>query len=123
MKIFVDENIPLMTLRILREVGHDVRDIHNTGDKGMADEDVWAMVQKEGRLLITTDKGFTQQREESHHGILIIRLKKPNRYRIHERVLQAITGFREDEWPGLLVVMRDNAQSIWRAGALKSIGK
>ena len=27
MKIFVDENIPLMTVRALREMGHDVLDI------------------------------------------------------------------------------------------------
>lgn len=88
MRIFADENIPLMTVRTLREMGHDVRDLHGTDDKGMTDEEVWDEVQKEGRLLITTDKGFTQQREELQHGILVVRLKKPNRFRIHERVMQ-----------------------------------
>ncbi len=123
MRIFVDENIPLITVSVLRELGHDVCDIHNKEDKGMTDEDVWDVVQKEGRLLITTDKGFARQREESHHGILIVRLKKPNRFRIHERVMQAITGFSEDEWPGLLVVMRDKAKSAWRAEELKNLGE
>jgi hypothetical protein len=33
MKIFVDENIPLMTVRALREMGHDVRDIRGTADE------------------------------------------------------------------------------------------
>lgn len=30
MRIFADENIPLMTVRALREMGHDVRDLHGT---------------------------------------------------------------------------------------------
>ncbi len=119
MRIFVDENIPLMTVHALREMGHDVRDLHGPDDKGMTDEDVWSEVQKEGRLLITTDKGFTQQREELQHGILIVRLKKPNRFKIHQRVMKAISEFTEDDWPGLLVVMRDTVQSVWRAGERK----
>ena len=58
MKIFVDENIPLMTVQALRAEGHDVRDICGTPDEGMDDESLWKMIQREGRLLITTDKGF-----------------------------------------------------------------
>ncbi|MCK4358658.1 MAG: DUF5615 family PIN-like protein [Candidatus Cloacimonetes bacterium] len=36
MKIFVDENIPLITVQTLREIGHDVIDIRGTDDEGMA---------------------------------------------------------------------------------------
>jgi len=65
MKIFADENIPLMTVQALRDLGHDVLDIRGTADKGMTDDALWEMVQREGRLLITTDKWFTQHRDES----------------------------------------------------------
>jgi predicted nuclease of predicted toxin-antitoxin system len=75
MKIFVDENIPFMTVHALREMGHDVIDVRGTTEEGSPDEALWQMVKKQGRLLITTDKGFTQHREESHHGILIVRLQ------------------------------------------------
>ena len=71
MKIFVDANIPSMTVRALREMGHDVLDIRGTADEGMADDALWEMIQREERLLIMTDKGFTQLRGELHHGILI----------------------------------------------------
>jgi hypothetical protein len=37
-KIFVDENIPLMTVQALREMGHDVLDIRGTADEGMIDD-------------------------------------------------------------------------------------
>jgi len=116
MKIFVDENIPSMTVRALREMGHDVLDIRGTADEGVTDDDIWKIIQRERRLLITTDKGFTQRRSERHHGILIIRLRQPNRRKIHQRVMQAMARFAEEEWPGLLVVMRDLVQSVSRAG-------
>jgi len=118
-KILVDENIPLMTVRALREIGHDVLDIRGTADEGMTDDALWEMIQPERRLLITTDKGFTQHRDELHHGILIVRLRQPTRRKIHQRVIQAMTHFAAEEWPGLLVVMRDVVQSVWRASERK----
>jgi len=86
MKILVDENIPLITVKKLREFGHEVLDIRGTPDEGMPDEMLWPKTLMEGRLLITTDKGFAQHRNESHHGIIIVRLKKPNQAKIHTRV-------------------------------------
>jgi predicted nuclease of predicted toxin-antitoxin system len=115
MKIFVDENIPAMTVRELREAGHDVVDIRGTEKEGMSDEGVWGIVQKEQRLLITTDKGFAQKRHERYQGILIIRLKQPNRLKIHQKVMNALNSFKEKEWQGLTVTMQDRLHTVWRA--------
>jgi len=115
MKIFVDENIPSMTVRELRSKGFDVADIRGTTNQGITDEELWQSVQKQKRLLITTDKGFSNQRNELHHGILIIRLKQPTRTKIHQRIMQAIKRYSADEWPGLMVVMRDSVQSSWKS--------
>ena len=114
MKIFVDENIPLMTVKELSSKGFDVRDLRGTTDQGMTDEELWKIVQQEERLLITTDKGFSAQRNETHYGILIIRLKQPSRLKIHQRVMQAVDNYSKDEWKGLLVVIRDTVQSSWK---------
>ena len=113
MKLFVDEHIPLMTVSTLREMGHEVCDIRGTPDEGMPDAELWDKAQREERLLITTDKGFAAHRLTTHHGVLIVRLRQPNRHKIHQRILQAMGQFGEKEWPGLLVIMRDVAQSIW----------
>lgn len=40
MKILVDENIPAMTVRGLREHGHDVTDIRGTASEGQSDADL-----------------------------------------------------------------------------------
>lgn len=114
MRIFVDENIPKITVRSLLEMGHDVRDIHGTTSEGMEDEVIWDLIRQEGYMLITTDKGFMQYRNNPHNGILIVRLKQPNRLKIHKRTMKAITQFTEAEWKGLIVVMRDNIRSVLR---------
>ncbi|NHM28252.1 DUF5615 family PIN-like protein [Desulfofundulus sp. TPOSR] len=100
MKIYVDENIPSRTVQVLRELGHEVFDHRGTPKEGIADRDLWKIVLRLKCLLITTDKGFVNKRSERHYGIIIVRLRQPNRKKIHERVLRAINQFREDEWPG-----------------------
>ena len=56
MRIIVDENIPLMTANELRSLGHNVMDIRGTDLEGIDDEELWKIVLKEKRLLISTDK-------------------------------------------------------------------
>lgn len=115
MKIFVDENIPVMTVRELRNMGHDVVDIRGTELEGITDEEILKVVEKEKRLLVTTDRGFIRSRHEKNYGILIVRLKQPNRLKIHHKVIKAIKLFKEEEWSGLAVVMQDVLHSVWKA--------
>ena len=118
MKICMDENIPLLTVSELRNLGHEVLDIRGTIEQGIPDDLLWERAQKDERVLSTTDKGFVHHRSEPHHGVLVVRLRQPNEQKIHERVLQAIKQFSEDERKGLIVVMRDTVQSVWRAERL-----
>src|SRR5882724_11590014 len=113
-EIFVDEHLPLMTVQALRMIGHDVSDIRGTPDQGMQDDALWQMVQGEERLLNTTDKGFPQYRAVPHLRVFIIRLRRPNRHKIHQRIMQALRQFSDTEWSDFLVVTRDVAQSTRR---------
>jgi predicted nuclease of predicted toxin-antitoxin system len=115
MRILVDENIPNVTIEYLRSVGHDVLLLRGTSAQGMTDEALWAQAQRERRLVVSTDKGFVAHRSEKHCGLLIVRLRQPNEQKIHMRITRAMTQFEEQAWPGLLVVMRDRTQSVWRA--------
>jgi hypothetical protein len=60
-------------------------------------------------------RGFSIHRDEVHHGILIVRLKQPTRLKIHQRVMQAITKYSEEQWYELMVIMRDVVQSSWKS--------
>jgi predicted nuclease of predicted toxin-antitoxin system len=116
LKILVDENIPRKTVDELRNAGHDVRDLRQTLQQGSEDSELWAAAMADRRLLISTDRGFTEYRKVDHHGILIVRLRQPNRERIHQAVLLALARFQEAQWRGLLVVVRDTTLSVSRSG-------
>jgi len=45
MRLFADENIPLLTVHELRQKGHEVFDIRGTDDQGIDDESLWDKVQ------------------------------------------------------------------------------
>ncbi len=92
MKILVDENIPNISVRELRSMGHNVLDIRGTERQGMFDDELWPFAQAEQRMLVSTDKGFTEHRDKQHFGILIVRLRQPNEQRIHSPIMIA---FRE----------------------------
>lgn len=85
MKLVVDENIPMRSVTELRGAGHEVIDIRGTSAQGAPDDVLWATAQQAAAVLITTDKGFARTLNEPHHGVLVIRLRQPNRQRIHER--------------------------------------
>lgn len=79
MRILVDENIPRITVDALRAFGHDVKDVRGTSGQGVPDSDLYTLAVAESRAIVTTDKGFTGYRREPHHGILIVRLRQPER--------------------------------------------
>lgn len=99
MRILVDENIPNIAVRELRAQGHDVLDIRGTERQGMLDDELWPFAQTERRMLITTDKGFSEHRDEQHCGILVVRLRQPNEQRIHSRIMAA---FRNSNPPSTI---------------------
>lgn len=83
----------------------------------MCNADLWSLALQDRRLLITTDKGFTAFRGIEHHGILIVRLRQPNRQKIHDCVMQAMKRFAANDWPGLLAVVRDSTISSSKSSA------
>jgi predicted nuclease of predicted toxin-antitoxin system len=93
MRVLVDENIPRLTVTALIALGHDVRDIRGTSIQGATDPDLRAVALAEGRALITTDKGFTEYRSVPHHGVLVVRLRQPNREKINHSVMYVFDRF------------------------------
>jgi len=80
----------------------------------MEDAGLWDVALRDRRLLITTGKGFTEFRAVTHSAILIVRLRQPNRLKIHQSVMLGLERFSEADWPGLLVVIRDTTMSTSR---------
>ncbi len=114
LKILVDKNIPKMTVNELKKLGFDVLDIRNTAKEGIPDQEVWEIALSQKRLLITTDKGFSKYRMQNHSGILIVRLQKPNRLKIHNKVIQTINSIDVNGWDNLIITVKDNVKTSWK---------
>ena len=76
LKVKVDEDLPRSAVQLLREHGYDAASVVEQEMGGWKDPQLWIAVQKEGRYLVTADKGFGDIRVYSpgtHHGVLLLR--------------------------------------------------
>jgi predicted nuclease of predicted toxin-antitoxin system len=119
MKIKLDENLPHRLATLLKKFGHDVRTLYEEALTGHADAEVWKAAQKESRFLITQDLDFSDSRKfapGSHHGILLIRLRSPNRRALIERIEELFQKEDVGEWARCFVVATERKIRVLRPG-------
>ena len=107
MKIKLDENLPFRLAGLLKGIGHDVHTVHGEQLTGHADNEIWEAAQNESRFLITQDLDFSDLRRfapGSHQGILLLRLRSPNRRNLVSRVAELFQTENAGEWAGCFVV-------------------
>ena len=122
MKIKLDENLPLRLAILLEELGHDAHTLHDESLAGHTDSEIWEATQKESRFLITQDLDFSDLRQfapGSHHGILLIRLRSPNRRDLIERVRELFQTENVSEWAGCFVVATERKIRVLKPGKQK----
>lgn len=79
MKVLLDENITQKAISVLEKYGHDVIHVLNRFEAGKCDEDVFQLVLKEKRVLITLNgKDFIvfippQTELALHYGLIWLR--------------------------------------------------
>ena len=75
MRIKVDEDLPASVAVALQQAGHDARSVRDEGMGGAQDTALWDIVESEGRVLITGDKGFADIRAHppgTHPGVVLL---------------------------------------------------
>ena len=110
MKIKLDENLPSGVTPFLQSRGHDVHSLHDEHLVGHADKEIWQAAQKESRFLITQDLDFSDRRlfvPGSHFGILLLRLRFPNRQSLIHRIESIFQKEDVEDWAGCFVVATD----------------
>jgi predicted nuclease of predicted toxin-antitoxin system len=78
----VDEDLPLDVAERLRTSGFDATTVSEQALSGTPDEALWPIVQREGRCLVTADKGFANAQVHppgTHAGIILFRLPQESR--------------------------------------------
>ncbi len=107
MKIKLDENLPSGLTIALGKLGHEVHTVHEENLAGRADREVWEAAQTESRFLITQDLDFSDLRRfapGSHHGVLLLRLRSPDRRNLMGRVEELFRRENVSGWAGCFVV-------------------
>lgn len=82
MKFKIDENLPLEACALFREAGFDALGVRDQQLTGAPDPDVYAVCQRERRVLITLDVGFADIQTylpASAAGIIVLRLRLQSR--------------------------------------------
>ena len=77
MRFKVDENLPTEVAALLQVAGHDAVTVNDQAVGGARDPDIAALVQQEGRALITLDRGFADIRAyppQQYPGLVVLRL-------------------------------------------------
>lgn len=62
MRIKVDEDLPSVIIRMLKNNGYEADSVIDQNMGGWKDPALWQVVQQEKRFLITADKGFANIR-------------------------------------------------------------
>lgn len=103
MRITLDENLPAGLVPLLVGLGHEADTVPTEGIAGKDDDVVWRMAQADGRFLVTQDLDFSDVRRytpATHHGLLLVRLPKPGRTALLERVASLFRTEAVDTWAG-----------------------
>lgn len=117
MKIKLDENLPHRLATLLENFGHEIHTLYEEKLSGHSDEDVWEAAQKESRFLITQDLDFSDSRKfapGSHCGILLLRLRSPNRRALMERIKEIFEKENVGEWRACFVVATERKIRVLR---------
>ena len=101
MKFLTDENIGFKVIYPLRELGFDVKSMLEI-ERGSDDTQVFDLANKDGRILITTDKDFGELvyvNKLVNKGVVLLRLRNnsaTNKLEVLKELLKTHKGKLED---------------------------
>jgi hypothetical protein len=107
----LDENLPIELLDDLRTAGHEADGLRDEGLIGAPDGALLALVRREGRVLLTLDKGIADVRAYppgTHAGIVLFRPPTAGRGITLLFVRRHLASIFERELTGRLLVITDH---------------
>jgi predicted nuclease of predicted toxin-antitoxin system len=116
-KIKADENIPGSVVQLLVERGHDVDTVAGEQMAGEPDLRVAEAASREGRTVVTVDRGFGDVRTYppgTHPGILVVHARELRQSVITMLVASFLSEHDLDDFAGCNVVIEPGAVRIRR---------
>ena len=117
MRFKLDENLPVAAKSVLNEHGHDALSVHDEDLGGRSDEVVSDAARVEGRVLITFDLDFADERAYrpgSHAGIVVLRLRSQHSAAVVSVLEQIVSSQDVEGFAGSLVIVTDATVRVRR---------
>jgi predicted nuclease of predicted toxin-antitoxin system len=117
LKIKLDENLPERLVAALTALGHDLDTVYAERLNGQVDSNVWRATQAGQRFFITQDLDFSDVRHYApgtHAGLLLVRLARPGRNALFERIVSVFQTENVEDWKECLVVVTDRKVRVRR---------
>jgi len=109
-RFITGENTSRAVIQMLRDLGHDVKDIVESGLIGVEDDDIIRMGLNEGRIIITHDKDFGDILSyplKEHSGVILIRLHVPTPNNTRLAISRVLAAVPEERMRGQVIVVED----------------
>lgn len=105
MKFLIDEDVPKKALKILMELGHDSARVKSSS----RDIEIARQAKKEGRILITLDKDFTNASifSPKEFNIVRIQIHPPYADAIVEALKNILDQLSPDKFRGLIILQKN----------------
>lgn len=112
MTFLLDENFTVSAVEFLTGKGHVALKVLDFGEPGLADREIFALAQKKQAVLLTTDRDFFHTIPHlfaSHHGVIVIALRQPNRAAILQRMQWILERVPADDFANRVFQLRDHS--------------
>jgi predicted nuclease of predicted toxin-antitoxin system len=119
MKFLLDENFPKTAKSYLEHLGHHVFDFRGTAEEGADDFRLFDLAQEHEAVMLTTDRDYFHTVPllyESHHGVVVIALRQPNRAAIMQKLEWLFTQQKLFPLNNKVLQLRDETCRIRQSG-------
>ena len=110
MKLLANENFPLLAVKALQDLGHDVL-WARTDMRGEADDVILHRAQAEDRLVVTFDKDFGELAFRwglpASCGVILFRLRTLSPDYVRNRVVEILAARADADWLGHFFVVEE----------------
>jgi len=110
MKLLANENFPLLAVKALQDLGHDVL-WARTDMRGESDDVILHRAQAEDRLVVTFDKDFGELAFRwglpASCGVILFRLRTQSPDYVRNRVVEILAARADADWLGHFFVVEE----------------
>ncbi len=107
MKLFIDQDVYAMTVRYLRDLGHDVVTVAERGLSGSDDIDLLRVAQRQDWIFVTRDRDFGSLVfvEGLGAGVIYLRIPPSTIEATHKELERVLTSYSEAALKNAFVVV------------------